>query len=79
LWTSIDRALFSENSAIFKDEFKLAYCFHLWNGATGSWLDEIDGNYVATSKSIYAEIAREVEGGTKSVPLNESVEGGIES
>lgn len=62
LWASIDRALFSEGSAVFRSEFELAYCFHLWNGATGSWLEEVDDEYVATSKSIYAEIAREVEG-----------------
>ncbi len=62
LWGNIKKALFSEGSAIYADDFKSAYCFHLWNGATGEWLDGIDPAYVRTSKSIYAKIAREVEG-----------------
>lgn len=62
LWGNIKKALFSEVSAMYANDFKPAYCFHLWNGATGEWLDGIDLAYVRTSKSIYASIAREVEG-----------------
>lgn len=59
LWTSIQKALFSEMSHQYTEDFKPAYCFHLWNGATGEWLDKIDDAFVQTSKSIYAQIARQ--------------------
>lgn len=62
LWGNIRKALFSEASAIYAADFRQAYCFHLWNGATAEWLDEIDLDYVCRSKSIYAGIARQVEG-----------------
>lgn len=76
LWGNIKKALFSEASAMYADDFKPAYCFHLWNGATSEWLDDIDLAYVRSSKSIYARIAREVEGISASpsiLPVSEEV------
>ncbi len=61
LWGSIQRALFSDASVVYRDDLSVAYCFHLWNGATSSWLDKVDDDFVRTSPSIYAEIARAVE------------------
>lgn len=69
LWTSIERALFSETSAMFREDFEPAYCFHLWNGAVGDWLEKIDDAYVQQSGSIYASIARAVEG-VEQVPIH---------
>ncbi|WP_297836091.1 glycosyltransferase, partial [Pseudomonas sp.] len=62
LWGNIKRAMFSEASAIYADDLACAYCFHLWNGATHEWLEKIDLSFVRTSNSIYAKIARLVEG-----------------
>jgi tetratricopeptide (TPR) repeat protein len=62
LWHSIQRSLFSENSFQYEADFEPAICHHLWNGATSSWLDGIDESFVRSSKSIYAQIARDVEG-----------------
>ncbi|GLV28239.1 hypothetical protein TomTYG75_07620 [Sphingobium sp. TomTYG75] len=72
LWTTIDRALFSETSGMFREDFEPAYCFHLWNGAVGGWLEEIDDIYIRQSRSLYAEIAREVEG-IEHVPLDAKI------
>jgi tetratricopeptide (TPR) repeat protein len=65
LWISIERAVFSETSGQFESDFEAAYCFHLWNGDTGPWLEKIDDTFTRTSKSLYAKIAREVEGVAK--------------
>ncbi len=62
LWHSLERALFSDAGAQYKADFETAICHHLWNGASGPWLERIDENFVRTSKSIYAELARQVEG-----------------
>jgi hypothetical protein len=65
LWTNIEQQLFTESGYHkFKDHFSTAYCFHLWNGETRDFLETIDANFIRESKSIYAEIAREVEGMT---------------
>jgi tetratricopeptide (TPR) repeat protein len=64
LWTNIRGTLFSEASEKYQESLTPAYCFHLWNGTTGVWLDEIDGAYVTSSKSVYAAIARQVMEGS---------------
>ncbi len=59
LWTTIEQQLFTERGYnLFKDHFGSAYCFHLWNGGTGAFLDELNEDVVRNSRSIYAEIAR---------------------
>jgi Glycosyltransferase sugar-binding region containing DXD motif len=62
LWNSIEKALFTDYSTQYSNNFAPAYCFHLWNGASGSFLEIIDEKFIRTSKSIYAQIARKVEG-----------------
>jgi hypothetical protein len=62
LWHSVEAHLFTERAYDrFKDEFEDAYCFHLWNGASGPFLETLDDDFVRTSRSVYAEIARLVE------------------
>jgi tetratricopeptide (TPR) repeat protein len=74
LWNSIQRALFSDAGEQFSADFEPAYCFHLWNGATESWLRKIDDAFILTSKSVYAGIARDVEGiGALSAAVKPSV------
>ena len=59
LWTVIEQQLFTERGyELFKDHFGTAYCFHLWNGGTGPFLDELNETVVRKSQSIYADIAR---------------------
>lgn len=61
LWGTIRKTLFEANADIYADDLACAYAFHLWNGATGSWLDRIDREFVNSSPSLYARIARQVE------------------
>lgn len=59
LWMTIEQQLFTERGYdLFKDSFYSAYCFHLWNGGTGHFLEELDENIIMESRTIYAEIAR---------------------
>jgi hypothetical protein len=63
LWHSVIPTLFTdEGYARYRDSFSDAFCFHLWNGATHEFLSQIDEAYIRNTQSIYAEIAREVEG-----------------
>ncbi len=63
LWTNIEQCLFTDKGAqLYRDHFGAAYCFHLWNNETHALLESLDDSFVRTSGSIYAEIAREVEG-----------------
>jgi Glycosyltransferase sugar-binding region containing DXD motif len=63
LWHAVETQLFTERAYDrFKDEFEAAYCFHLWNGASGPFLESLDDEFVRTSRSVYGEIARQVEG-----------------
>jgi hypothetical protein len=62
LWTGIEKHVFSEDGPKFMESLSDSYCFHLWNGATESSLLRIDKTFVQRSKSIYAVIARQVEG-----------------
>ncbi len=68
LWHSIQRSLFTDAGAAYAEDFAVAWCFHLWNGATGSWLENIDLAFVRSSNSIYAQIARQVEGVAHAAP-----------
>lgn len=59
LWMTIEQQLFTERGyLLFKDHFDAAYCFHLWNGGTGHFLDELSEEIILESRSIYADIAR---------------------
>lgn len=59
LWITIEQQLFTERGYdLFKDCFYSAYCFHLWNGGTGHFLEELDEKTVMESRTIYADIAR---------------------
>ena len=58
----IERQLFSDAGDRFAPDFEVAYCHHLWNGGTGEFLEKIDEAWIRSSTSIYASIAREVEG-----------------
>ena len=62
LWNVIEQQLFSDAGARFAGDFEVAYCHHLWNGGTGEFLEKIDEDWIRKSRSIYASIAREVEG-----------------
>ena len=57
LWDKIDKALFSETPTNFNYR---NFAFHLWNNAIANRLGAIDANYVKTSNSLYAQIARPV-------------------
>ncbi|GJD69990.1 glycosyltransferase [Methylobacterium gnaphalii] len=65
LWNTIETVLFSDEGLEFLSDLEPAYCFHLWNGASGPFLEKIDEMFVSKSKSIYARIAGQVEGITK--------------
>jgi len=59
LWMTIEQQLFTERGYdLFKDCFYSAYCFHLWNGGTGHFLEELDEDLIMGSRTIYADIAR---------------------
>ena len=59
LWMTIEQQLFTERGYdLFKDSFYSAYCFHLWNGGTGHFLDELNEETIMESRTIYADIAR---------------------
>ena len=63
LWESIEAQLFTDRGAErFAGHFDDAYCFHLWHGGTSNFLEKVDDAFVRTSRSIYASIARKVEG-----------------
>jgi hypothetical protein len=63
LWHAVEAHLFTESAFVrFRHEFDTTYCFHLWNGASGPFLETLNEDFVRGSRSIYASIAREVEG-----------------
>ena len=57
LWNTVDKALFSDPPAVASLP-NLA--FHLWNNMIGARLEQISPDYIITSNSLYAQIARTV-------------------
>jgi hypothetical protein len=58
LWPDVERVMFSENGARWLVDVEAAYGFHLWNGAIEKRLRSIDLDWLRTSQSLYACIAR---------------------
>jgi len=58
LWMDLVRLLLSDGSARWCDQFASSYVFHLWNNYNEESLDAIDEQFVRSSTSFYAEIAR---------------------
>lgn len=65
LWYTSNAVLLSEGGQKYKDALTDAYCFRLWSDMTATSLDIIDDEFVRTSDSIYAELARRVVGSSK--------------
>jgi hypothetical protein len=60
LWNTIEKQLFTDDGyEKFGAFFETTYCHHLWHGGIGSFLNDVDDQFVRTSKSIYARIARQ--------------------
>ena len=56
---TIEQHLFTERGyQLFKDCFHTTYCFHLWNGGVGHFLEELNEEIIMESRTIYADIAR---------------------
>jgi hypothetical protein len=58
LWNDAERMLLAENSERFWPFLDSSYSFHLWSQFTGPFLDQIDINWIQTSRSNYARMAR---------------------
>ena len=57
LWDKVDEVLFSDPPA---NAPQSNFAFHLWSNTIGTRLAQIDANYLRTSNSLYAQIARPV-------------------
>ena len=59
LWDTINKVMFDE-SAAGAEANPQSYAYHLWNNMIHDKLESIDPNFIKTSKSLYAHIARPV-------------------
>jgi len=58
LWPDLERLLLAENSGKYGHHLEQSFAFHLWNNMTAHALSQITEDYVRTSQSNYARIAR---------------------
>ncbi len=60
LWTDLPRVLLWDDARKWLPHLAKCFSFHLWNTVTKSDLDEIDDQFLSTSKSVYAHFAAPV-------------------
>jgi tetratricopeptide (TPR) repeat protein len=60
LWYTSTNVLLSDEGQKYKEALSDAYCFCLWSEKTGKSLEVIDDEFVRTSSSVYADLARRV-------------------
>jgi len=58
LWPDLERLILAENSDKYWHYLENSYVFHLWNNMTSQALLKITEDFVQTSKSTYARLAR---------------------
>ena len=59
-WPDVARIMFTDDGARFKADLEIAYGFHLWNTMIEKQLLAVTPEWVQSSKSIYAVLARPV-------------------
>lgn len=62
LWYTAGDVLFLDSGQKYRSALSEAYCFNLWSKKTGKALASVNDDFIRNSRSIYAEIARCVEG-----------------
>lgn len=58
LWPDLERLLFAEDSIKYWHYLENSFVFHLWNNMTSHVLHRVTENFVQTSQSNYARLAR---------------------